>query len=271
MPNLFNLLDVKTFVKFSFNFILVLSFFCFRMSRRVSTRKRRPPSTIDADIQPARHQRRVQPPADPLPGPTSNVDDLVNKVSHAVLSKLQEQNVFNYKTDNQDLLLSATAPAVQVSVVAEADNSVISHTESSSNVAACVRDSDQVTTTAAIVQESVAAVLDGLSAATTVVTKPKDIFVSTNIPIDMNVSDRLQTKIWSHAYVDFGLLLSNKKEHTSFHLCLSNDNASSSTGPMITLEPSQKSKQIHSIDMSITAFQIFVGVYTQNIHVRLLC
>ena len=97
-----------------------------------------------------------------------------------------------------------------------------------------------------------------------VVTKPKDIFVSTNIPIDMNVSDRLQTKIWSHEYVDFGLLMSNKKKHTSFHLCLSNDNASSSAGPMITLEPNQKSKQIHSTDMWITAFQIFVGIYTQK-------
>ena len=59
--------------------------------------------------------------------------------------------------------------------------------------------------------------LDGLSGATSVVTKPKDIFVSTNIPIDMNVSDGLQTKIY-------------------------NDNASSSAGPMITVESNQKSK-----------------------------
>ena len=219
MPNLFNLPDVKTFVKFSSN-LMVLLFFCFRMSRRVSTRKRRPPSTINAEIQLARHQRRVQLPADPLLGPTSNIDDLVDKVAHAVLSKLQEQNVFNHNTDNQDLLLSAT-PAVQWSVVPKANNSVINHTESSANIAACVRDSDQATTTAAMVQGSVAAVLDGLSGATSVVTKPKDIFVSTNIPIDMNVSDRLQRKIWSHEYVDFRLLMSNKKEHTSFHFCLS--------------------------------------------------
>ena len=33
---------------------------------------------------------------------------------------------------------------------------------------------------------------------------------------------------------------------------------------MITLEPNQKSKQIYSIDMWITAFQIFVGIYTQK-------
>ena len=108
----------------------------------------------------------MQLPADPLPGPTSNIDDLVDKVAHTVLSKLQGQNVFNHNTENQDLLLSATTPAVQWSVVPKANNSVISHTESSANVAACVRDSEQATTTAVIVQGSVAAVLDGLSGAT---------------------------------------------------------------------------------------------------------
>ena len=47
--------------------------------------------------------------------------------------KLQGQHVFNHDTSNEDLLLSAQAPAIQGSVVAEADISVISHTGSSGN------------------------------------------------------------------------------------------------------------------------------------------
>lgn len=88
--------------------------------------------------------------------------------------------------------------------------------------------------------------------------------MSADIPIDMSVSDGLKTKSWCHEYMEFGLLLNNKKEHTSFHLCVANDNASSTAEPKITLEPNQKSKQINSIDVWITAFEIFVGVYTQK-------
>ena len=179
-----------------FSGILVLSFFCFRMSRRVSTRRKRPPTRLDADSQPARRRQRVgQPPVESLPGPLSNVDDLVDKVANAVLMKLQGQHVFNHNTGNEDLLLSTEAPVVQASVVAEVDHSVISHTNSSGNDAASVSYLDQATTTAATVQGSVAAVLDGLTGTTSVATTPKDIFVSTNLPIDLNVSDRLKTKI----------------------------------------------------------------------------
>ena len=67
-----------------------------------------------------------------------------------------------------------------------------------------------------------------------------------------------------HEYVDFGLLLNNKKDHDSFHLCLSNDMASSNDQPRTTLEPKQKSKHINSIEMWVTAYQIFVGVYTHR-------
>ena len=64
--------------------------------------------------------------------------------------------------------------------------------------------------------------------------------------------------------MDFGLLLNNTKEHTTFHLCVANDSASSTAGSKITFQPHQKSKQINSIDVRITAFQIFEGVYIQK-------
>jgi len=39
--------------------------------------------------------------------------------------------------------------------------------------------------------------------------KPKNIFVSSDIPIDMSVSDKLKEK--TNAYVDFSLLLNKNK------------------------------------------------------------
>ena len=73
--------------------------------------------------------------------------------------------------------------------------------------------------------------------------------MSSDIPTDMSVSDRIKTKIWAHEYMDFGSLLNSKKEHASCHLCLSNYTTSSTSQPLITLEPNQKSKHINSIEM----------------------
>ena len=132
------------------------------------------------------------------------------------------------------------------------------------NTSEILNSSDQASTAAATVQGSIATVLESLSESTSLMSKPNDIFVSTDIPIDMSVSDRLKRKIWAHENVDFGLLLNIKKDHDSFHLCLSNDMASSNDQPRIILEPNQKSKHINSIEMWVTAYQIFVGVYTQR-------
>lgn len=70
---------------------------------------------------------------------------------------------------------------------------------------------EQGRTSVAILQGSIAAVLDNLAGNTNTISQPQDIFVSLDIPIDMNVSDTLKTKIWSQEYVEFGLLLNNKR------------------------------------------------------------
>ena len=158
--------------------------------------------------------------------------------------------------------LPGTASALQGSVVAEPVINELSGSQV--NTSEILNSSDQASTAAATVQGSIATVLDSLSGGTSLMSKPKDIFVSSDIPIDMSVSDRLKRKIWAHEYVDFGMLLNNRKDHDSFHLCLSNDMASSNDQPRIVLEPKQKSKHINSIEMWVTAYQIFVGVYTQR-------
>ena len=158
--------------------------------------------------------------------------------------------------------MPGTASAVQGSVVAEPVINALSGSQV--NTSEILNSSDQASTAAATVQGSIATVLDSLSGSTSLMSKPKDIFVSSDIPIDMSVSDRLKRKIWAHEYVDFGLLLNNKKDHDSFHLCLSHDMASSNDQPHITLDPKQKSRHINSIEMWVTAYQIFVGVYPQR-------
>ena len=238
------------------------------MSRRVSSRVKRKSSILDdSAYQTASRRRRV---AEPHEGPAPHqepgvrVEELVERVTNAVLAKLQTQNV-NNTTGNGSLSLPATAPAVQGSVVVEAVcNPTHSQNRTENNPGTASSSLEQGTTPAATVQGSITAVLDNLAGKTSAISQPQDIFVSSDIPINMNVSDRLKTKIWSQEYVEFGLLLNNKKEHSSFHLCLSNDTASSTGQPIITLEPNQKSKHINSIDMWITAYQIFVGVYTQK-------
>ena len=203
--------------------------------------------------------------ADQLPGPASppyaGIDDLIERVTNAVLQKLQNTQ-FNDNAGTGNVSLLGTASAVQGSVVAEP---VINELSSSQvNTSEILSSSDQASTSAATVQGTIATVLDSLSRSTSLMSKPKDIFVSSDIPIDMSVSDRLKRKIWAHEYVDFGLLADNKKDHDSFHLCLSTDMASSNDQPLITLEPKSKSKHINSIEMWVTAYQIFVGVYTQR-------
>ena len=195
-----------------------------------------------------------------LPGPASpsyaGIDDLIERVTNAVLQKLQNTQ-FNDNAGTGNVSLPGTASAVQGSVVAEPVINELSGSQV--NTSEILNSSDQASTAAATVQGSIATVLDSLSGGTSLMSKPKDIFVSSDIPIDMSVSDRLKRKIWAHEYVDFGMLLNNKKDHDSFHLCLSNDMASSNDQPRIVLEPKQKSKHINSIEMWVTAYQIFVG------------
>ena len=238
------------------------------MPRRVSARvKRKTPILQESEQQPARRRRRVEEneeQADQLPGPASppyaGIDDLIERVTNAVLQKLQNTQ-FTNNAGTGNVSLSGTASAVQGSVDAEP---VCNISDSQANTSEILDSSDQDSTAAAAVQGSIATVLASLSGSTSLMSKPKDIFVSTDIPIDMSVSDRLKRKIWAHEYVDFGLLLNNRKDPDSFHLSLSSDMASSNDQPRIILEPNQKSKHINSVEMWVTAYQIFVGVYTQR-------
>ena len=230
------------------------------MSRRSSQRLKRPSAVLkDNEQQQSKRKRQVQIQSDEQPKilKESDVEALVDKVTNAVIAKLQNSNVCNNSAGNQGVL-QKSAPAVQGSVDAALSNS--------NNVEAITvedNDSVQAKTAAAAVQGSVAAVLDTLCGKNNI-SKPQNVFMSSDIPIDLSVTDKLKKKIWANEYIDFGMLLNNKREHTHFNLCLSNDTSSLNGQPIIPLEPNQKPKNINSIDMWIAAYQVFVGVYAQK-------
>lgn len=86
------------------------------------------------------------------------------------------------------------------------------------------------------------------------------VFNSVSIPVEAQVNSKLKSKIWANEFFDFGLLLSLGTGDTRYHLSLSAETGSSM--PTLSLEPTQKTRQISNIETWTSAFQIFVGVYT---------
>lgn len=245
------------------NFILpFLVVFHFRMSRRVSTRLRRPSAVVleDEQVQPPRRRRRIEQ-NNPSEGQL-NMDELVEKVANAVLAKLQ--------TTASQQVVSETPLGVNSNTIDNAGNRDETQSEAAVNVhgsiAVVSENFSNQAEVAANVQGSVAAVLGNLSGQNGLVNphlgQPKDIFVSSDIPIDMSVPEKIKTKIWSNEYVDFGILLNKMTDQASYHLCL--DTKSTSGQPLITLESNNKPKKINSIEVWTSAYQVFVGVYTQK-------
>ena len=77
-------------------------------------------------------------------------------------------------------------------------------------------------------------------------------FHSVDVPIDANVSPKIKAKIWSHEFIDLGILLSSGTRDTRYHLSVSSPQGSSL--PTLSLEPSHKPKNIPNIDSWTSAF-----------------
>ena len=87
------------------------------MSRRVLSRVKRESSILqDSEHHTASRRRRVKPLEVDAPHRGASVQELVERVTSAVLGKLQNQNLNNIAS-NGNLSLPATAPAGQGSVV----------------------------------------------------------------------------------------------------------------------------------------------------------
>ena len=92
--------------------------------------------------------------------------------------------------------------------------------------------------------------------------EPSDPFISSSLSIDARVSERIRAKIWNQEYVEFGSLLVNPMGQSRFQLTVSN--AESGQLPSLCLEPAEKPRKITSIESWLSAFHVFVGVYTNK-------
>ena len=82
------------------------------------------------------------------------------------------------------------------------------------------------------------------------------------LPLDSRVSIKLKKKIWDDIFIDFGSLLSNPVTDNKFQL--SAKTSSDGLAPSLSLDPVTKPQKVASVSVWMSAFRIFVGVYTQK-------
>ena len=91
---------------------------------------------------------------------------------------------------------------------------------------------------------------------------PDQLFVSSSLPLDARVSDKVRAKIWNNEYVDFGTLIANPELENKYSVTVGH--AESGSMPSLCLEPVSRPKKITTIEAWNGCFIIFVGVYTSK-------
>lgn len=91
--------------------------------------------------------------------------------------------------------------------------------------------------------------------------QPESIFPSPSLAVDSRVSDKTKGKIWNNEYIDISLLPNNPVNEDKFQLTV---NSLSGAGPALCLEPVSRPKKNISIELWISCFHVFVGVYCQK-------
>ena len=94
---------------------------------------------------------------------------------------------------------------------------------------------------------------------------PSSLFTLSDLPLDVHVSEKIKTKIWTNKYTDFGSLLVNPLFGNKYQVTFQNPQGGLT--PSLSLESVAKPKHINTIEVWDKAFRIFVGVFTQKYHV----
>ena len=94
--------------------------------------------------------------------------------------------------------------------------------------------------------------------------RPTTEFRSVAISLTARVNSKTKAKIWAQEYIDLGSLLSIAPSNNSYSLSLKSTNDNSSATPKLCLEPNDKPRRILHINQWLTAFNIFVSVYTER-------
>ena len=88
--------------------------------------------------------------------------------------------------------------------------------------------------------------------------KPEETFSSVTFDLESRVSDRVKAKIWANEYVDFGSLLTVSPDESKYRISVTDDH----DHPSLCLEHVKTKRCSLTIDQWLTAFNVFVAVYT---------
>ena len=93
--------------------------------------------------------------------------------------------------------------------------------------------------------------------------QPKQIFTSVSVSLSSRVGSKIKAKIWANEYVEFGALLASTPQVDKYALSMTPSTAPSKQ-PRLTLEPYHATKKVSNIQQWVSAFNIFVSVYTER-------
>jgi hypothetical protein len=82
------------------------------------------------------------------------------------------------------------------------------------------------------------------------------------LPLDARVPDKIKEKIWREEFVDFGVLLSNPDPTARYKINVRPSDAGRPAS-LVLEQTAKSSKQIKNINDWLSAFHIFVSIYTQ--------
>ena len=95
--------------------------------------------------------------------------------------------------------------------------------------------------------------------------RPQSLFTSVSVPLTSRVSPKVKAKIWANEFINFGTLLSDSPQNEGKYSLSLSPSVSSSSQPKLTLEPCHTSRRITNISQWVSAFTIFVSVYSERI------
>ena len=88
--------------------------------------------------------------------------------------------------------------------------------------------------------------------------KPEETFSSVTFDLESRILDRVKAKIWVNEYVDFGSLLTVSPDESKYRISVTDDH----DHPSLCLEHVKAKWRSLTTDQWLTAFNVFVAVYT---------
>ena len=87
--------------------------------------------------------------------------------------------------------------------------------------------------------------------------------LSTAGPLTHHVPDKVKKQIWSNEYVDFALLLNSSFTQSEDHYTFRVEKGEGGK-PALVLAPNPKRQTVQSIEQWVSAFQLFVAIYSEK-------